>query len=388
MRHLRVVFLSATFLVVTCLDTAARAQATFEGLGLIPFGPPGPRDSHATAVSADGRVVVGSANSVGGGWSFRWTRETGMVRITESEFGNSIARAVSADGSVVVGTGLSNTGWAAYRWTESGTQVVAPPPPGRSSSATAVSGDGSTVVGHFDYGGGQKAFVWTPANGFADISNLGNGITLNTADAISADALTIAGVGKPPVNGHAFRVTSTGATDLGDLSGGQDISWPEDISGDGRVIVGFSSGPGRHTGYRWTSETGMKSLDTLPSRPDLAVFPSATNGDGSVVVGSVRSVNSPGELALSFIWDSVHGIRELDRVLQDYGADLSGWSNILPTSVSADGLTIAGGGINPRGEGEAWIATLPPAAVPEPCQGLLLCAVIATLIRCRPPRRD
>jgi uncharacterized membrane protein len=113
---------------------------SFHGLGTL-----NGQDSEATAVSADGQVVVG--------WSsvaFRWTAPTGMVQIGPPNE-NSIAQAVSADGSVVVGY-YEPSNLESFRWT----QATGPVPMGMASfvdtaapfnCAYAVSGDGQAIVG-------------------------------------------------------------------------------------------------------------------------------------------------------------------------------------------------------------------------------------------------
>ena len=72
-------------------------------------------ESAASGVSADGSVIVGrSSDSRGFYRAFRWTAQTGMVRIDPSE-GESSAYSVSGDGSTVVGQNGN-----AWRWTVSG----------------------------------------------------------------------------------------------------------------------------------------------------------------------------------------------------------------------------------------------------------------------------
>ncbi|MBX3360474.1 MAG: hypothetical protein KF705_03390 [Phycisphaeraceae bacterium] len=64
----------------------------------------GGRFSKATAVSADGTVIVGEARTSEGRLrAFRWTSSIGMSELTvASEFSGSAATAVSADGSAVL----------------------------------------------------------------------------------------------------------------------------------------------------------------------------------------------------------------------------------------------------------------------------------------------
>jgi len=97
----------------------------------------------------------------------------------------------------------------------------------------------------------------------------------------------------------------------------------------------------------------------------------AVSADGSTVVGSGHS--ALGEEA--FIWDRANGIRELDQVLTSVGLNLAGWTLTEATGISSDGQTIVGTGIDPNGQTEAWLAT-----IPEPGTGLLLSGGIAGLV--------
>ena len=72
--------------------------ASFQGLGA---------NTNATAVSADGSVVVGNVNH-GAGGPFYWTQSNGVVFLRDSS-GNiypGIATGVSGNGSVIVGDGI------------------------------------------------------------------------------------------------------------------------------------------------------------------------------------------------------------------------------------------------------------------------------------------
>ena len=149
--------------------------------------------SKANAVSADGRVVVGwSANE-----AFRWTASGGIQGLGEL---SSTALATSADGSVIVGVG--DTGLGAFRWTETeGLHAL-----GSSlQTACAVSADGSIVVGG-SLSSSVGAFIWDEVNGMRNLESvLENdfgldltGWTLKQATGISADGLTIVGLGTNP----------------------------------------------------------------------------------------------------------------------------------------------------------------------------------------------
>jgi len=113
----------------------------------------------------------------------------------------------------------------------------------------------------------------------------------------------------------------------------------------------------------WTEAGGMVGLGELPGGAfDSSAM--AISADGSIVVGE-SSVDSGGG---AFIWDAENGMRQLDQVLtDDFGLDLTGWTLIRAKGISDDGFTIVGQGLNPSGENEGWIVT-----IPEPSTALLL----------------
>lgn len=78
----------------------------------------------------------------------------------------------------------------------------------------------------------------------------------------------------------------------------------------------------------------------------------------------------------AFIWDAGNGMRKLDDVLvTDFGLDLTGWTLKAASGVSDDGLVVAGFGINPDGNTEAFIANMRQdqvAEVPAPGAAVLL----------------
>ncbi len=144
------------------------------------------------------------------GEAFRWTDGGGMVGLGDLAGGSfqSAAEGTSADGSVVVGFSNSGSGTEAFRWTASGGMVGLGHLVGRSvtSIARGTSADGSVVVGFSNGGGGQEPFVWDETNGMRGLMQvlMDQGIdltgwSLDRAEGVSADGLTIVGTGRNPL---------------------------------------------------------------------------------------------------------------------------------------------------------------------------------------------
>jgi probable HAF family extracellular repeat protein len=297
----------------------------------------------------------------------------------------SDASGVSADGSVVVGGGLiraddvlDDSNIEAFRWTQATGMVGLGFLPGGifdRSAAVGVSADGSVVVGFGNSANSQEAFRWTETTGMVGLGDLLGGSFSSVARAVSANGSIIVGIGNSASGEEAFRWTQgTGMVGLGDLPGGSFASSASGVSADGSVVVGSSrifGTSGNAFGieaFRWTEGTGMVGLGDLPEGSFFSIA-TGVSGDGSVVVGQGEGANG----FEAFIWNSSQGMRSLQEVLtNDYGLNLTDWTLSEATAISADGLSIVGFGINPNGNGEAWIARLdgqtnpPNPSVPEP----------------------
>jgi probable HAF family extracellular repeat protein len=120
-------------------------------------------------VSADGTVIGGdSIDAMGTSHAFRWTEASGTVAValdgsTNSSLGYGACR-VSADGKVMIGTAGSQS----FRWTESKAALLAPLPGDQRSVAMNLSSDGSVVTGSSsrrDDGGSVDTAVYWDTNG-------------------------------------------------------------------------------------------------------------------------------------------------------------------------------------------------------------------------------
>lgn len=364
----RISFLLILSACLGCMSIPERAEAaspSFLGLGFL-SGTTNPT-SEANAVSADGKVVVGTNFSSAGHQAFRWLAETGMVGLgflpdlTDSE-----AFGVSANGAVVVGVSSSPAGRAAYRWTSGTGMQFLSSTPGNvvAAFARAVSADGSVVVGAGDGETGQEAFRWSTTGGMAGLGFISGTTGSSIAEGVSANGSVVVGISsmEVPPNSNAFRWTAaSGMVGLPVLEGAHDGN-AEAVSGDGSVIVGNSNfvtaGPLVPQATRWTEASGAVGLGFLPGFT-AGSMAFAVSTDGSVIVG-----NSTGpDGAEAFIWTPQDGMRSLRNVLvsEGLGSALIEWALSVATGVSADGSVIVGHGINPEGRREAFIASIATA---------------------------
>ena len=183
-------------------------------IGFADFG------SHATAVSADGNVIVG----VDQGMPYRWVNGVGLTTLTSA--GDTTPAAVSADGSVAAGWDQAGNTYRPVYWTGQTLHFILQKPPFDPSvppygQALGVSAAGSTIVGavyNIDSvsGGPLGAFIWNQANGRQNLQQvlvnaygLGTalaGWTLTEATAITPDVQTIVGDGTGPNGPGAWIV--------------------------------------------------------------------------------------------------------------------------------------------------------------------------------------
>lgn len=173
-------------------------------------------------------------------------------------------------------------------------------------------------------------------------------------------------------------------TPLGDLPGGDYRSRVTNVSADGAVVVGFGTTANGLTAFRWTKESGMVSLRTLPGTNNSIAF--GVSADGSVVVGQSRTGNSwdpyqafrwtqaGGMVALGYLHEenkyteAVAVSADGSVVIGTSGLEIFRWTegggmvglgvfpsagNSLAWDVSADGLVVVGRGVNAGSRPEA-----------------------------------
>ena len=166
--------------------------------------------SLANGINADGTHVVGWSATQNGAEAFLWTQAAGMIGLGNLIGGGNISEAydVSDDGSIIVGRADSDLGRDAFRWTnETGMLSLNDDPRDVTARiANAVSGDGSVIVGFgTNTSDTSTAFIWDEASGVRSLQDVLSsldldleGWTLQEAQGISADGLTIVGWGINP----------------------------------------------------------------------------------------------------------------------------------------------------------------------------------------------
>jgi len=318
--------------------------------------------SEALSVSADGSVIAGTGTTDKGSQAFIWTEGSGMVslgNVADNSFKVSFASKISADGKTIVGDGdpkgLDNyNDRQGFVWTAAdGMKKFGSLNSSVSYRASAVSSDGSVIAGY----GGKEAFYWTKSNGIKGLGVL-PGTDESETVALSADGSIAVGSSQKAdySNQEAIRWTeSEGMKGLGHIPG-TTTSTCNAISPEGSVIgvTCFSMSPMHFYACRWTKENGLEDLGNLPGKNIM--HPTGVSDNGSFIVGGGWTDGTNGQ---AFIWDSIHGIRNLKTVLQtEYGLNLTGWTLEVANAITPDGKIIVGTGINPSGKKEAFHVVL------------------------------
>ena len=358
-------------------------KPSFQPLGFLPDIA---KYSWGYGLSGDGQVVIGNTRNERTG--FRWTYQSGLNAIPKLDGGvHHFAQCVSGDGTAIAGfcnhSSRPNEFRTAFLWTARDGIVSLGHLPGGarrlteeelhqpfmfvprdtdasygSSRALAISDSGSKVVGGSSSKDGFQAFVWTRTTGMRGLGDLPGGEFGSCAYGISADGRVIVGGARSDRGHEAVRwIDGDGPHSIGDHPGGMFDSRAYAASTDGSVIVGVGETDKGHEAFRWT-EDGMISLGELPGG-DHYSSARAVSADGSAIVGTSRT----DRVDEAFIWDAERGMQNLRELLMEsspkLAEQLEGWRLTEANGVSSDGRVIAGVGVNPDENWEAWIVTVP-----------------------------
>lgn len=251
-----------------------------EGMTKLPVNRP-QNASRANKISADGSVIVGWNDQDNGARTGVIWKDGVAIDVVDST-GASVgeATAVSRNGRVVVGEryfDIATFTKQAWRWTaETGVQPLGCLPSSFGCSATsarAVSDDGNVVVGDSVSGGAYLATVWTPDGGMQRLADylaaqdvaVPDGWNLQSGSGISADGKTIGGWGVGPAAFTSFvvdmhepapteaLVEAHGTVQWNDLPDGPfagvAVGTPVTMTFRATTVDATEIAPGQHTGY-------------------------------------------------------------------------------------------------------------------------------------------
>jgi uncharacterized membrane protein len=361
---------SAALLLAFAGPVGAATITVLDTPGLSAFG---------TAISSDGKTVVGSYTDAASSQSFRWTAADGGQDLGTLPGGVpfGVATGVSADGNKVVGVADAGGKSEAYQWTPVGGMqgLGFLSGGGTYSEAAGISANGTVIVGSSDYApdygstGALQAFKST-AGGMQGLGFLAGG-DYSRATAVSADGSTVVGFGNRFGGAYeGVKWTASGAQGLG-LG-----SFAYGVSSDGSFVVGTAGG----TAAMWTN-SGLLSLGSLSGGGPLSgSTATGVADDGSMAVGyyygSIVGTSSWSSLVHAFLWTSTDGIQDFSGYLTAQGADLSDWALLESVNaVSGDGRYLTGYGFTTAGTEAAFRVDLQATSVPDSGTSLGLLAI-------------
>lgn len=325
--------------------------------------PGGPDNATIRGVSTNGQYVFGVSNSSNGFEAFIWTSGGGMQSLGDLPLGgfSSFANGVSNSG-VAVGRGVS-TSTRGFRWTSSGGMTQLPDLLSSSVShqANAISSDGAVIVGQSNsLANGIRATTWSTLIGPVVLADLPGGTNFSDALGVNSTGEVIVGWSQSGNGREAARWVAGIVSPLGDFSGGSFDSYANAASADGSVIVGRGWDANGATAFRWTATGGMQLLGN--STIGGEAFNSEAfdvSDDGNIVVGRG---NLP-DFTSAFVWRAGTGMRSVRQLLQEAGADLTGWTAFNEArGISGDGRIIVGNGVY-NGLITGFVATFPPSNI-------------------------
>jgi probable HAF family extracellular repeat protein len=302
----------AAALAAFCVTGSGQASADVEPLGTIEAVAAG-TSSQGQGISADGSVIVGWGSPPGAhphlgdfprSVGFRWTAADGMKKLPALPGGGEIVvvEGVSADGRVTVGSSDTlvdgtYTLARAVRWVGNGPPQPLPMASGELSSvAVAASANGRVIVGYRVNDRLQRrAMRWQDGAAPRDLGDLGGNSTY--ASAVSNDGVHIAGIARNAA-GHSRAFVwseSDGMRDIGTLPGHAGAQ-ASAISANGNVVVGISGNGLTNSnlgipdeavhGFIWRRDRGEMVEITNPLAGSV-VMPTSVSANGDLVVGVV-----------------------------------------------------------------------------------------------------
>lgn len=266
------------------------------GLDPLPLGGGERRLDAGFDISAGATVAVGRASSGRDEAGFVWRKSGGVHGLPAPADADTRATAVSADGRVVVGVcEHPRAGYgrpALWRGDGDPELILGSEAAGE---ALGVSLDGTMVVGQADLGGREsQAFLWSPGGGAVALGSLaGLGVESSLARAVSDDGVVVGWSGDALWGRQAaFVWTATAgmrsvaevlAEAGADLPEGMVLTAAMDISGDGRTIVGVARDADWNLRlWRATIDAGFAGTPPAVRPPAITRSPAATTDSTAV----------------------------------------------------------------------------------------------------------
>lgn len=358
--------------ILLMLSVSTVFCASFQGIGDLPGGT---NFSDCRVISANGTVVAGTGSSASTQEAIYWTQQGGIQRtgLVPGYSSGHYPIAVSADGSLIAGEVWNMSGETVpFLWSADGGIQKLDNSNGlyKIASVRGMSSDGSIISGYVNtsttlFGSADQPCYWTKDGSLHILTPPINDTFSTHADAVSGDGSKI--LLNHATNPASYLWSQEGGYELLPL----DVFWASWLSYDGQILAGTSRGaPGTNIyfSFYWSQTEGLTLIDT-PAGWLHSFFGSMTP-DAKFAVGQLNLSGNPPEGGRAYLWDDQNGTRLLEDVLaNDYSINLDGWTLLNATGISADGMTICGYGINPDGNMEGWVAT-----IPEPASLLLLAA--------------
>lgn len=310
----------------------------------------------ADAISPSG-IIVGRA----GGHAAYWTTPASspVVILPTIDYPlASTAYGISADNAYATGTYGYYQAFV-YRFSDGNVAIL--PDSFGSSIGYGVASGGAIAVG---YDAGQPVYWYNGGSGTTYSEHYLS--SYGVASAITPDATVIVGQNNIYPNGSAVRWLGTpsgGYTEhaLGDIGG--TYSAAKAVTPDGSTIVGEAlDGASSWRAFRWTSATGMQSIEdwlssngiTYNLSGDHTYSATGVSSDGSVVVGNLDS----GDGFIARVSPTGTGL----VALGDFSASLAG-NTPLPSQLSQAMSLVVNGAhghplmrLVPTGKSTAWIS--------------------------------
>lgn len=325
--------------------------------------PPGAAEPTVTAVSPDGKIVVGYAYPGAGDlrpWTSiftAWDADGAARELTRDFYPYKVTNTGKTIGvdRRIIGRELS----AQWTLARGMTRFDGLDGDAMDWSVTDMSDDGEVIVGIHRTENGNQPFRWTAASGVSEV-HLAGYCSQPSGARLSADGLTTAinvwhdciGFGLFSGSASAARWNFDGTL----LTYEDGFTNPAASAIANDWSASFDSARFLSSSSIWTQHAGKQRIGY---RFDA----SAITPDGSLVVGN----DTIDRKDVAMIWSAEHGLRRLDRWLInqfELGDELAGWRLLSADDISADGKTIVGNGINPFGEKQGWRVTVPePSAL-------------------------